>query len=146
MKRSEAYTTAFRALQKLLKEEDMNAVQIAYSQVVEDEIRQNFINYHNIKESTKTCALRLIGKQCTSSHSDCIPPGLKECTLWLKNGNPFMFVAQQCGLGHEELIELIDYCKKYGLKMRITGEKQWHNPGNVFTVILTADKDEGISI
>lgn len=138
LKKSEAYTTAIKALQKLL-EVDENAVDIAYSETVREKEKQYFIQSYKLKESKgRICIHRLTGKKCTHNLVDCIPPGSDHSHLWLKNGKPYMFTSQPYSLEHKELVMLIDYCNKNGLHLHITGMKQWHCPGKVFTVMITA--------
>lgn len=114
--------------------------------------KQQYALAHGLKESPvgKACISRVIGTQC-SSHTGrwgvegpCRPPGADHVSLWLRGGKPYVYVFQPYGLDNRTLVQLMEFCQKWGLVCDISSLASWHFYGHTLLVeIRRAERNEG---
>jgi hypothetical protein len=93
------------------------------------------------------CLARLVGKSCwvykmAGIHTplkeviSCDLPGSDHVSFWLKGGRPAAYVMQPYEVSSESLDGIFEFCKKHKLKVSISTDKSWHNPGKTTLIVI----------
>ena len=107
----------------------------------------------------RQCVLRLAGvNRCDScgpwhndfrngsDQPDCQGDGrgslFDHASLWVKDGEPSIFVFQPYGISGHGLAVLTTFCDEYGLEASIDTRPAWHYPGYVLMVEVTKVDDD----
>lgn len=114
-----------------------------------DKLLKKFKRYFGVKQSKGVCCpMRLLGKHCRQygyRNPDCPghnPPSADHCSLWSRNGKPYMYVYQPYKKPSRE--ELVEYCVHFGFDARTDmPEMSWWNPGETELIILKKRRDRG---
>ena len=79
--------------------------------------------------------MRLVGKRSTWIAA---LPWEDHCSLWNKDGKPYLFVSEPYPLVMSEIKELVTFCEHYGLTFTIRAWSRWF-PGNTSAIFITKD-------
>lgn len=147
--RTPTYRAAIKAIRDLMETEGADKADRAFAEVMTEKKKEDFAKRHGVTRATGgICVRRLFGKRCTIGYpSDpfgtghaCLPPGSDHISLWNKDGKASLLVSQPYGLAYRTLKEIMAYCEKYGLEVRIDANPCWHFPGQVIGVIFQKAK------
>lgn len=149
-KRTAQYEAAVRTLRQLVEAEGESAASDACAEATAEKRREDYQRAGGLKQSEgQVCVQRLLGNQCHRySHPyregdcECDPPGADHQTLWLKDGQPFVYLSQPYPLGLETLRKTVRFCDRFDLDMVISTWPSWHYPGNVLSVEFTRRGNE----
>jgi|GEM_PF-4733479 len=75
----------------------------------------------------------------------CRFPGADHSTLWKdRETGELVYVTQPYGIGDLVLQEMRDFCKEYGLKMKIDKSLGWHFPNETTCIVVTRDENSSV--
>ena len=80
--------------------------------------------------------MRLVGKRSEFIGAE---PWEDHCSLWIKNGKPYLFVSEPYDLDISDMKGLIRICEAYGLEFNVRGWSRW-NPGDTSAIFITKVK------
>jgi hypothetical protein len=81
------------------------------------------------------CLHDLAGKPCDGR--GCFPRAPDHMSLWWRDGQPAVFVAQEYTINGEMMREYVRLCDRLGLNVRVTTWPAWHMPGAILMVEIT---------
>lgn len=134
---------AMSALGKLLEAKGLDLVERAAAEVTAP--ARKALVFKDYQESpASACVQRLRNKRgCPhslySAHdSPHRAPGADHDRILLKEGKPAVYISEPYGIGWDELQELVDFCRKYGLTAEIDARRSAHFPGSTVSVWIKA--------
>lgn len=134
---SDSYWKTVQVLTELLDMEGLDSVQRAYADAVQNTIFLNYAANDQLQQSA------LPGDVASLNRGHAIIAGRSvrlKCedhsTLWLKDGKPYRYVTQPYKLEISSMRELVDYCDRNSLSVRVNAFQSWHFPGNSLMVEL----------
>lgn len=136
--RTEEYVKAVDALRLLMTTQNSDSVTRAYAEVVADENRESFVKTRGLKKSNGSlCIQRLSGKQC--NYKNCAPPAGDHDTLWIKDGEPALYLMQPYGLTWDDMKNLVAFCAERKLQASVSAGPSFHFAGRVISVEIEKD-------
>ena len=71
-------------------------------------------------------------------------PGDEHVSLWSREGAIVVYLSQPYSLNETEIAAMAESCEKYGLRVQIAAQPDWHNPGRVFGLLWTRRSESGL--
>lgn len=138
--RTETYLTAVRSLRDLDKAE--GSPLRAYAESRWKEYRDMWAKQYGLKQSGGHACLTRLRRRCNGWNGCVKLIGSDHTSLWLKNGEPYVYVTQPYDLSHEDLVGMVTQCQELDLELRINAWPAWHFPGRVLMVeVRRQEKD-----
>jgi len=141
-KPSKDYIETVAKLKDLCKKEGINMVNRAFAESIAFNIYDSYKSYRKVKRSSVDDIGRLITKNKKKYdlfHKHRSSIHIDHPSLWNKDKKPFSFVSQNYGISHDDLLNIMEFCEQYGLKVDMCANMSWWFPGQ--TILLEFTKD-----
>jgi hypothetical protein len=134
-KRTALYIRAVQVLGDLVRQGGTDLANRAFAEATWSHYKQEFIERYGVQASQDhACIGRLIGESYQSTLTCHLPGADDHASLWIRNGQPFAYVAQPYGISLSDMSQLVTFCEANGLEARIDASLAWHFPGRVLLV------------
>jgi hypothetical protein len=121
-KPSKEFIAAVEALEKLKPD----SMERAFATSMEERTLQYATK--GLKQSNgHACLTRLLRKSCNGRNC-LLPHGQDHHSLWLKDGEAYLYVYQPYHIDTEGILCLADFVMKYNFRIEILSDKSWYFP------------------
>ena len=139
--RPAVYERAIAVLTALEEEHGLGALERAYAEV--KALKIEALSIEGLSEARTPCVNRLVGtcQHWPEPELSCILPGSDHTTLLTRNRRPVKYVTQPYGIRWDDLVALVERCRKQGLEADIDARWSWHFPGDTIAITVTKGRE-----
>jgi hypothetical protein len=136
------FREAVRALERLVEEEGLDTAERAFATAAWEKRREAFAKRLRVKPTAgHVCLNRLVKGHCKGTglmFPKCfwLPVANDHVSLWLRDGEPHVYVSQPYGLTLNDMRALVEFCDAHGLDAAVTAGS-WHFPGETLLIEIT---------
>lgn len=122
---------------------DEDAAHRAFAEATHESRLLKWAKQRELKRSDgHACIARLLGRRCmmldprprNQEGPPCTPPGADHSDLWIRGGKPVVYTTQPYQLSHKHLVELVEFCNRWGLEVKVDTWPGGHFPGSVLWI------------